>query len=156
MILSQDDVNNNIVLAEPDMELIETDFLSDPSIKSQLEIGFNIDYKIPETHIRTMPIELQDKYLTRTQNVDWLDCASRNSGIPRWLLLSAILLAVLFALWLSCLTEKQRHQECKGCTEEVRDTDKVNLLVEHNVDYCEKEVEFLNSTTKYTLETEKV
>lgn len=142
------------------MELIETDFLSDPSIKSQLEIGFNIDYKIPETRIRTMPIEVQEKFLTKDQNVDWLDCASRNSGIPRWLLILPILLAVLIALWLSCLTEKQKNQDCLDDGRDVDVSDEKLILaddeVAKNADLPEKEVEFLNFPTKYTLETEKV
>lgn len=49
------------MLASPDRE-IELDLLSDPSIKSQLEIGFNIDYKIPATNIRTMPIEIEEEF----------------------------------------------------------------------------------------------
>lgn len=98
---------SSIVLASPDKD-IEFDLLSDPSIKSQLEIGFNIDYKIPETHIRTMPIEI--KGLSKDSG-DWLDCASRNSGIPRWILLTAILSAILVALWLSFSTDKRNSQD---------------------------------------------
>ncbi|XP_018573306.1 transmembrane protein 59-like [Anoplophora glabripennis] len=98
----------NIVLASPDRE-IEFDLLSDPSIKSQLETG--VDYKIPETHIRTMPIEITEEEITVKESRDWLDCASYNSGIPRWILLSAILSAVLIALWLSFSTEKRNNQE---------------------------------------------
>lgn len=55
------ETENSIVLASPDRE-IELDLLSDPSIKSQLEIGFNIDYKIPATNIRTMPIEIEEEF----------------------------------------------------------------------------------------------
>lgn len=38
---------------------------------------------------------------------DWLDCASRNSGIPRWILISAILLAILLGIWLIFASEKR-------------------------------------------------
>ncbi|CAG9862593.1 unnamed protein product [Phyllotreta striolata] len=103
------ETENSIVLASPDKE-IEFDLLSDPSIKSQLEIGFNIDYKIPATNIRTMPIEIEEEIKVK-ETGDWLDCASRNSGIPRWILLSAILSAVLIALWLSFSTEKRNASE---------------------------------------------
>lgn len=47
-----------------------------------------------------------------------MDCASRNSGIPRWILLSAILSAVLIALWLSFSTEKRN-----GSEEEIQEID---------------------------------
>ncbi|XP_028138340.1 transmembrane protein 59-like [Diabrotica virgifera virgifera] len=103
------ETENSIVLASPDRE-IELDLLSDPSIKSQLEIGFNIDYKIPATNIRTMPIEIEEEFKVK-ETGDWLDCASRNSGIPRWILLSAILTAVLIALWLSFSSEKRSGSE---------------------------------------------
>lgn len=105
LIISPDDDVNTIVLAEPDMEILETE-MSDPSIKSQLEIGFNIDYKIPETHIRTMPIRFSETRYVEKESSDWLDCASRNSGIPRWILVSAILSAILVALWLSVATKQ--------------------------------------------------
>ncbi|CAH1112520.1 unnamed protein product [Psylliodes chrysocephalus] len=110
------ETENSIVLASPDRE-IELDLLSDPSIKSQLEIGFNIDYKIPATNIRTMPIEIEEEFKVK-ETGDWLDCASRNSGIPRWILLSAILSAVLIALWLSFSTEKRN-----GSEEEIQEID---------------------------------
>ncbi|KAJ8977532.1 hypothetical protein NQ317_010052 [Molorchus minor] len=104
-----------IEILNPDREVEEFDFLSDPSIRSQLEVGFNVDYKIPETHIRTMPIEITEEEIIVQENTtksgDWLDCASRNSGIPRWILLSAILLAVLIALWLSFSTEKRSSRD---------------------------------------------
>nr|CAH7763659.1 unnamed protein product [Callosobruchus chinensis] len=101
---------NTIVLASPDRD-IELDFLSDPSLKSQIEVGFNVDYKIPETHIRTMPIEISEEEINIRETSDWLDCASRNSGIPRWILLSAILSAILVALWLSFSSEKHVNQD---------------------------------------------
>ncbi|KAJ8933938.1 hypothetical protein NQ314_013694, partial [Rhamnusium bicolor] len=72
------EAESSIVLASPDRE-IEFDLMSDPSIKSQLEIGFNVDYKIPEAHIRTMPIEITEEEITVKESGDWLDCASRNS-----------------------------------------------------------------------------
>ncbi|CAH1170494.1 unnamed protein product [Phaedon cochleariae] len=104
------ETENSIVLASPEQE-IEFDVLSDPSLKSQLEVGFNVEYKIPETHIITMPIEITEEVIQVKESGDWLDCASRNSGIPRWILLSAILAAVLIALWLSFSTDKRNNQE---------------------------------------------
>lgn len=48
---------------------------------------------------------------------DWLDCASRNSGIPKWMLLTAILLAVLAALWLSLSYDDKEVKEEVLCKE---------------------------------------
>lgn len=147
----EDEDANSIVLAEPDLEILESDILSDPSIKSQLEIGFNIDYKIPETHIRTMPIEFKDDDNTIKSNEysgDWLDCASRNSGIPRWILLTAFLSAVLVALWLSFSTEKRSSDELVDI--DVPD-DKLIIGDEEK----DREFEFL-APPKYTVESEKV
>ncbi|EFA10636.1 transmembrane protein 59-like [Tribolium castaneum] len=158
LVITEDDESHNIVLAEPDLEILESDILSDPSIKSQLEIGFNIDYKIPETHIRTMPIEFKDDTIvikSSEYSGDWLDCASRNSGIPRWILLTAFLSAVLVALWLSFSTEKKN-------TEEVAEVDipDEKLILENE----EKDPELLedfqeigfSTPPKYTVESEKV
>lgn len=76
-----------LVIGEPDTDLLESDMLmSDPSFKSQLEIGFNIDYKIPETHIRTMPIERKIYAVRVVLKDSWLECVSKTSGIPRWIL----------------------------------------------------------------------
>ncbi|CAH0555284.1 unnamed protein product [Brassicogethes aeneus] len=107
LILTQDDDNNAIVLAEPDLEILESE-MSDPSIKSQLEIGFNIDYKIPETNIRTMPIRLSETEIVKTESSDWLDCASRKLGIPSWMLFIAILSAIFSLL---CLYPKPAKDE---------------------------------------------
>ncbi|XP_023014314.1 transmembrane protein 59-like [Leptinotarsa decemlineata] len=160
------ETENSIVLASPERE-IEFDLFSDPSIRNQLEIGFNVDYKIPETHIRTMPIEITEEEIRVKESGDWLDCASRNSGIPRWILLSAILSAVLIALWLSFSSEKRNSTE-----EEISEIDIPDdkLILEHD-DSPEKDpclleqgpvlfVENINyqpeAPPKYTLENDKV
>lgn len=133
---------SSIVLASPDRD-IEFDLLSDPSIKSQLEIGFNIDYKIPETHIRTMPIEIKE--LTKDSG-DWLDCASRNSGIPRWILLTAILSAVLVALWLSFSTDKRNSQDDNIIEIDIPDD---KLLLESETFMIEKDPSMLEAPPVY-------
>lgn len=81
--------------------------MSDPNIQNQLEFGYNVEYKIPETRIRTMPIEQIIDFNQKQNSGDWLDCASRNSGIPKLILLVAIVSAVLIALWLSFSTDKR-------------------------------------------------
>lgn len=108
------------VLSSPEKD-IDFDTISDPSIKNQLDS--NGKYKIPETHIRTMPINNKTREYKKDSG-DWLDCASQNSGIPRWILLTSMLSAVLFALWLCFATEK------KTCKEQNKDKD---LILEDNV-----------------------
>ncbi|RZC37640.1 BSMAP domain containing protein [Asbolus verrucosus] len=157
LVLTEEEDSNNIVLAEPDLEILESDLLSDPSIKSQLEIGFNIDYKIPETHIRTMPIEFKDDTIVVKSDYsgDWLDCASRNSGIPRWILLTAFLSAVLVALWLSFTTEKKNSEDVA----EVDISDEKLILENEDKDPelpegCQ-EIGF-STPPKYSVESERV
>ncbi|KAF7270226.1 hypothetical protein GWI33_016776 [Rhynchophorus ferrugineus] len=106
----EEKAKNELVLGEPDSDLLETELLSDPSIKNQLEIGLNVDYKIPETHIRTMPIE-GNLEINKHTSGDWLDCASKNSGIPRWILLSIMLGTVIVAIWLTLSIESRRGVE---------------------------------------------
>lgn len=155
LVFIEQDNPKNFIITEPELEVFEFELLSDPNIQSQLDFGYNVEYKIPETRIRTMPIEQIVDYNQKQAAGDWLDCASRNSGIPKWILLAAILSAVLIALWLSLSTEKRV------------DADDVNLLKdgtqtdEEAVDYEEKDklsiddVEF-SEPCKYLLEDQKV
>ena len=45
---------------------------------------------------------------------DWLQCASKHTGIPPWLLAFAIFAAVLSAVWLCLSPEKVAEQNNKG------------------------------------------
>lgn len=135
LLLIDQEKQKNVIFLEPELELLESDILSDPLIHSQIEIGYNIEYKIPETNIRTMPIEefieFERESTTRHQQqitTDWLDCAARNSGIPKWILMPAILTAVIIAVWLSFGTFTER-----------RDKEEILLEDEKN-DECVKSV----------------
>lgn len=104
-----------LLLLEPSQDLIEADddVFEDPSILSQIDSGFD-KYKIPETHTKTMPVakdtaNIHSSVVVKAPAGDWLDCASKNSGIPRWILLTAILSAVLIALFLSFSSEKREE-----------------------------------------------
>lgn len=44
------------------------------------------------------------RYPERTAAADWLGCISRQSGIPRWLLVLVLFLAVMVMVWLCCAT----------------------------------------------------
>lgn len=111
-----------------------------------------------------MPIEITEEEITVKESRDWLDCASYNSGIPRWILLSAILSAVLIALWLSFSTEKRNSQEptiMLDITDDKMilindDTEKDPKLLEANPGiYSSHDVNF-SVPPKYSVECEKV
>uniref|UniRef100_A0A1W7R9G3 Transmembrane protein 59 n=1 Tax=Hadrurus spadix TaxID=141984 RepID=A0A1W7R9G3_9SCOR len=44
------------------------------------------------------------RYPERMATADWLGCISRQSGIPRWLLVLVLFLAVMVMVWLCCAT----------------------------------------------------
>lgn len=44
------------MVVQPELDQIDLDILTDPGFRKQLELGYQLEYKIPETHIRTMPI----------------------------------------------------------------------------------------------------
>lgn len=160
---------NDIMVMDPDLDFLENDILSDPSIRSQIDVNYKTAYKIPETRIRSMPIEdtnieRKDRVVMRVSvtSGDWLDCASKNSGIPRWVLLSMILSAVLMALWLSFSTEQKEEQSEDGATEKcgsLRQDECCLILNEHVPEkdpaIFEKEVDF-SEPPKYTVENQKV
>lgn len=134
--------------------------MSDPNIQSQLDFGYNVEYKIPETRIRTMPIEQMIDYNQKQNTGDWLDCASRNSGIPRLILLVAITAAVLIALWLSFSTDKRAENDMDDDENLIKE----DLVSEEKnyMDYIEKVpledddgIEF-SEPSKYAQEDQKV
>lgn len=121
----QDRSGGAAVIVEPELEIVESeDLILEPLMQNQIEIiGYSVEYKIPEAKIRTMPIddhwrteEIVEAIDDRRGNSqlqqqqpsgDWLDCASRNSGIPKWFLLLAIIVAILAALFLSISSERK-------------------------------------------------
>lgn len=44
------------MVVQPDIDQVDLDILADPGLRGQLDVGYSVEYKIPETHIRTMPI----------------------------------------------------------------------------------------------------
>lgn len=105
-----------------------------------------------------MPIEQMIDYNQKQNTGDWLDCASRNSGIPRLILLVAITAAVLIALWLSFSTDKRTE----GDEDDDENLIKYDMVNEEkqNMDYVEKvplddDIEF-SEPSKYMQEDQKV
>lgn len=137
-LLSADDSNK--LLAARNIKLI-TGF-SDSSIFSRVDTV--ADYKIPEEHKKTMPA-VENTY-TRPAiktSSDWLDCASKNSGIPRWVLLTAILAAVLIALFLSFSADKREESDAdKNGKLDERYLIKNEFIPEKQVEVAALDVEF--------------
>ncbi|KAK7863836.1 hypothetical protein R5R35_003321 [Gryllus longicercus] len=99
----------------------------DPGLRRQLEHSWGFDGelsgdddgRIPETHVRTLPMDNMVGRgsggesnpsivsLHSRMSGDWLDCAARKIGLPRMVLAGVVLFAVLMALWL-CLAPDRR------------------------------------------------
>lgn len=147
---------SNLMVVQPDIDQVDLDILADPGLRGQLDVGYSVEYKIPETHIRTMPINDGSNYgippdmtLKQYQPAgDWLDCASRNSGIPRWILISAILLAILLGIWLIFASEKREPLHSPDHGPDIMSTDTDALV-------CNIE-SFPVPPPKYSLESETV
>ncbi|XP_065171260.1 transmembrane protein 59-like [Atheta coriaria] len=102
----------NLDNPQPELDELEmTWFIENYAPRELHYVDGQRDYKIPESMYRTLPIETLFEELTKPMNPppsgDWLDCASRNSGIPKWILVSAIISAILVALYLSISSEKK-------------------------------------------------
>lgn len=90
-----------------------------------------------------MPIEIKE--ITKDSG-DWLDCASRNSGIPRWILLAAISSAVLVALWLSFSSDKKSLQDEDNVDIDIPDD---KLILENHELFMEKDPNILETPPLY-------
>lgn len=97
-----------------------------------------------------MPIEIKE--ITKDSG-DWLDCASQNSGIPRWILLAAISSAVLVALWLSFSSDKKNSQDENNMNVDIPD-DKL-LIANHEI-LVEKDPSMLETPPLYLRVNEDV
>lgn len=130
-------IDTNALLMSP--EIPETDILTDPSLRKELLPGWwdSDGFKLPQTFVKTVPMDSgtadygipSDYSGENDQSVslpgsDWLQCASRHTGIPRWLLGSAIVGAALSILWL-CLFPKEQSDFDIGIKE--TETEKQNL-----------------------------
>ena len=72
-------------------------------IKSRILIFYFVqaaDYSVSSEYLG------DNEKATTMPGSDWLECASRHTGIPRWLLILAIATAALSALWLYLYPEK--------------------------------------------------
>ncbi|XP_066592219.1 transmembrane protein 59-like [Prorops nasuta] len=121
----EENMDPNVLLTSPDMP--ESDILSDPGLKKELLPRWwdTNGFKLPQTYIKTVPINTKntdygiqlDYSVESEQSVptpvsNWLQCASRNTGIPQWLLGTAIIAVTLVALWL-CLSPDRSNDTTK-------------------------------------------
>ena len=70
--------------------------------------GFDKTSKNLETNLEVLNDHDSTDYPQRDYLMDdgygWLDCVSKKSGLPRWLLGITILLSALAMIWLCCVT----------------------------------------------------
>ncbi|XP_058800721.1 uncharacterized protein LOC131669682 [Phymastichus coffea] len=112
----EDGSHPNILFMSPDIP--DNDLLADPGLGKEILPGWwdTDGFKLPETYFKTVPIDsgtvdygipseyiIESEKSTSIPGSDWLQCASRHTGIPRWLLAFVIASAALSALWL-CLS----------------------------------------------------
>lgn len=163
-------------LLETEIQILESNILSDPTIKNQIQLGYDLEYKIPETKIRTMPIaEILERRIIESKSQasgDWLDCASRNSGIPKSILAIAILLAIVVVFILLIASARDRALENLIGEMNTVERDEYVVDVEYGVEkkdnfpsvnennddtakLVENEINF-SKPPKYQSETEKV
>ncbi|KAI4461359.1 transmembrane protein 59-like protein [Holotrichia oblita] len=142
--------NSRNLFSESDIEVFETDLFSDPIIKTHLQLGYSFRYKIPETRVKTMPIlEIMEQRILESKSQfpgNWLDCASRNSGIPKIVLLVALSFASITALFL--LISSIRYRDTAQFPFSMEHTDqcydaKINYTEKMNLDSKKKETEEL-------------
>ncbi|GJQ71493.1 hypothetical protein Trydic_g11210 [Trypoxylus dichotomus] len=156
---------------ESDIEISESDLLSDPMIKTQLQLGYSLEYKIPETKVKTMPIsEIIEQRILESKSQfpgNWLDCASRNSGIPKLILLLGLSFASILVLFLFFRALKVQTELYINETQEVKPEDcESKLKFDQNVcdneqrtdelaELVENEISF-SKPPKYSSNTENV
>lgn len=115
----EEGVDSNVLLMSPDIP--ENDILTDPGLRKEL-LPFWWDtngFKLPQTYIKTVPLDAgtvdygipsdysgESEQSASIPGSDWLQCASKHTGLPHWLLAAAIAAAALSALWLCLFPEK--------------------------------------------------
>lgn len=69
VIIFQSDVQKfeQYSAGEQEIDSLEADILLDPLIRKQIQIGYDLQYKIPEAYIRTMPIDENETNLINNE-----------------------------------------------------------------------------------------
>ncbi|XP_012273385.1 transmembrane protein 59-like isoform X2 [Orussus abietinus] len=137
----EEGVNSGILLMSPDIP--ENDILTDPGLRKELFPGWwdSNGFKLPQTYIKTVPIDSgtsdygipsdysgENEQSVSMPGSDWLQCASRHTGIPRWLLASSIAVAALSALWL-CLSPDKSIELGEGILEKSSVPNKMTMYI---------------------------
>ncbi|XP_043270944.1 uncharacterized protein [Venturia canescens] len=117
--------DSNVLLMSLDMP--ENDVMTDPGLRKELLPGWwdTEGFKLPQTFIKTVPKDAdtmgdyggssvyygETKQSVTINDSDWLQCASRHTGIPRWLLGSAIAVGATAAIWLRFIADRDVTEE---------------------------------------------
>jgi len=130
------------------IEEVDSELIIDPSVLQQLSQE-EINYKIPLSSVRTMPIQTA---ILKQSKSGWLDCASYNSGIPKWVLIVMVIMAVIAVIWLSITADLKHSEKVKNVEEGSTpdENDEKKLFIDN-----EAEIAF-SLPPKYDNETQQV
>ncbi|XP_071800372.1 transmembrane protein 59-like [Asterias amurensis] len=91
-----------IFQSQPEIDI----FTADPKFQEEFDFGKTLGNL--ETNLEVLNDHDSTDYPQRDEFMDdgygWLDCVSKKSGLPRWLLGITILLSALAMIWLCCVT----------------------------------------------------
>ncbi|XP_034944982.1 transmembrane protein 59-like [Chelonus insularis] len=117
--------------------------MSDPGLKKEIFPGWwdSEGFKLPQTFIKSVPQDstvmdysISPDYSGEVEQTismpgaNWLQCVSRHTGIPRWVLSSFIITGALAALWLCFVSEKTTEIPDKSISDNNNDLSKVTLI----------------------------
>ncbi|XP_046616777.1 transmembrane protein 59-like [Neodiprion virginianus] len=135
--------DSSILLMSPDMP--ESDILTDPGLRKELLPGWwdSEGFKLPQTYIKTVPIDsgavdygIPSDYSGETEQSasipgsDWLQCASRHTGMPQWVLAASMIAAALSALWLCLSADKSSDLQSEELiSEKSSPSNKLTILI---------------------------
>ncbi|CAG5104136.1 Protein of unknown function [Cotesia congregata] len=115
--------------------------MSDPGLKKEILPGWwdTEGFKLPQTYIKSVPQEsgidynLSPDYSGEPDQsyswpaTNWLQCASKHTGIPRWILSCSIILGVIVVIWIGLLSEKSEPKN--NATSESNNNDDLSKVI---------------------------
>ncbi|XP_008559860.1 transmembrane protein 59 [Microplitis demolitor] len=103
------------------IDMPDNTILSDPGLKKEILPGWwdTEGFKLPQTFIKSVPQDsaamdynISPDYSSEQDQsfpwpaTNWLQCASKHTGIPRWILSCSIIIGVIAVIWIVIVSEK--------------------------------------------------
>ncbi|XP_074110230.1 transmembrane protein 59-like [Cotesia typhae] len=116
--------------------------MSDPGLKKEILPGWwdTEGFKLPQTYIKSVPQEsagidynLSPDYSGEPDQsyswpaTNWLQCASKHTGIPRWILSCSIILGVIVVIWIGLISDKSESKN--NATSESNNNDDLSKVI---------------------------